>query len=382
MVKSQIDALGIIFPNSYDNQLPALCSERLMASVPFASRYRMIDFILSSMVNCGIENISVIVRKNYRSLMRHLGSARSWDLSRKNGGLNIVPPFAEKTVKVYNGRVEALASIIDFLKIQKEKYVFISDANIVTNFNYNAMLDAHKASGADVTIAYREEEIPEAFMNLQATVSTDLYYTLRFDESGRVEHIHTNPKSQGIQNLSMNVYLIERELLIEKIQHAYAHGYMYFERDILAPQLDNLKVHGFKYEGYTARISDIMSYYKENMRLLDDENLDALFSPAPVYTRVRDDNPTRYIGNPQVKNCMVADGCVIEGSVENCILFRGVKIGKGAVVKNSIIMQDTTIMDNAVIDYVITDKEVTISEGKELRGNESFPIFVPAYQSI
>lgn len=382
MVKSQIDALGIIFPNSYDNQLPALCSERLMASVPFASRYRMIDFILSSMVNCGIENISVIVRKNYRSLMRHLGSARSWDLSRKNGGLNLVPPFAEKTVKVYNGRVEALASIIDFLKVQKEKYVFISDANIVTNFNYYAMLEAHKASGADVTIAYREEEIPEAFMNLQATVSTDLYYTLRFDENGRVEHIHTNPKSQGIQNLSMNVYLIERELLIEKIQHAYAHGYMYFERDILAPQLDNLRVHGFKYEGYTARITDIVSYYKENMRLLDDENLDALFSPAPVYTRVRDDNPTRYIGSPQVKNCMVADGCVIEGSVENCILFRGVKVGKGAVVKNSIIMQDTTIMDNAVIDYVITDKEVTVSEGKELRGNESFPIFVPAYQSI
>ncbi len=382
MVKSQIDALGIIFPNSYDNQVPALCNERLMASIPFASRYRMIDFILSGMVNCGIENISVLVRKNYHSLMRHLGSARSWDLSRKNGGLNIVPPFAEKTVKVYNGRVEALASIIEFLKVQKEKYVFISDANIVSNFNYEAMLDAHKASGADVTIAYREEEIPEAFMNLQATVSTDLYYTLRFDESGRVEHIHTNPKSQGIQNFSMNLYLIERELLIEKILHAYAHGYMYFERDILAPQLDTLKVHGFKYEGYTARITDIVSYYKENMRLLDDENLDALFSPAPVYTRVRDDNPTRYIGNPQVKNCMVADGCVIEGTVENCILFRGVKIGKGAVVKNSIIMQDTTIMDDAMIDYVITDKEVTISEGKELRGNESFPIFVPAYQSI
>ena len=382
MVKSQIDALGIIFPNSYDNQLPALCSERLMASVPFASRYRMIDFILSSMVNCGIENISVIVRKNYRSLMRHLGSARSWDLARKNGGLNLVPPFAEKTVKVYNGRVEALASIIDFLKVQKEKYVFISDSNIVTNFNYNAMLDAHKASGADVTIAYREEEIPEAFMNLQATVSTDLYYTLRLTENGRVEHIHTNPKSQGIQNLTMNLYLIERELLIEKIQHAYAHGYMYFERDILAPQLETLNVYGYKYEGYTARISDIMSYYKENMRLLDDKNLDALFSPSPIYTRVRDDNPTRYIGSPQVKNCMVADGCVIEGTVENCILFRGVRIGKGAVVKNSIIMQDTTIMEDTVIDYVITDKEVTVSEGKELIGNENFPIFVPAYQNI
>ncbi len=382
MVKSKIDALGIIFPNSYDNQIPSLCNERLMASIPFASRYRMIDFLLSSMVNCGIENISVIVRKNYRSLMRHLGAGREWDLARKNGGLNIVPPFAEKTVKVYNGRVEALASIIDFLKTQKEKYVFISDANIVSNFNYKAMLEAHKVSGADVTIAYKREEIPYGFMNLQPNMTTDLYYTLRLDENSRVEHIHTNPKDTGVQNFSMNIYLIERELLIKEVQRAYAHGYVYFERDILAPKLDTLKVHGFQYEGYTARISDIMSYYTENMKLLDDENLDALFGPSPIYTRVRDDNPTRYMAKAKVKNTMVADGCVIEGEVENCILFRGVKIGKGTVVKNSIIMQDTTIMGNAEINYVITDKEVTISAGKELRGNDSFPIFVPAYKTI
>ncbi len=382
MVKSNSDALGIIFPNSYDNQVPSLCNERLMASIPFASRYKMIDFVLSSMVNCGIENISVLVKKNYRSLMRHLGTGRPWDLSRKNGGLNLVPPFAEKTVKVYNGRVEALASIIDFLKQQKEKYVFISDSNIVSNFNYNAMLDMHKESGADVTIAYKREEIPYGFMNLQTNASTDLYYTLRLQEDGRVEHIHTNPKSSGIQNFSMNIYLIERELLIEKIEHAYAHGYVYFERDILAPQLECLKVYGFPYEGYTARISDIMSYFNENMKLLDDQNLDELFAPAPIYTTVRDDNPTRYLGKSRVKNTMVADGCVIEGVVENCILFRGVKIGKGAIVRNSIIMQDCTIMGNAEVDYVITDKEVTITSGKELRGNESFPIFVPAYKKI
>ena len=382
MVKSNTDALGIIFPNSYDNQIPSLCNERLMASIPFASRYRMIDFVLSGMVNCGIENITIIVRKNDRSLMKHLGAGRDWDLARKNGGLNIVPPFAEKTVKVYNGRVEALASIIEFLKSQKEKYVFISDSNIVCNFNYKAMLEAHIASGADVTIAYKSEEIPYGFMNLQPNMRTDLYYTLQLDEDNRVKHIHTNPEDSGVQNFSMNTYLIDRARLISQIQNAYAHGYIYFERDILAPQLENLNVHAFQYEGYTARICDIMSYYNENMKLLDDKNLDALFEPAPIYTRVRDDNPTRYIGKAKVKNAMVADGCVIEGEVENCILFRGVKIGKGAVVKNSIIMQDTTIMGNAELNYVITDKEVTVTSGKELRGNESFPIFVPAYKTI
>lgn len=381
MVNSSTNVLGIIFPNSYDDQISALCNERLMASIPFASRYRMIDFLLSSMVNCGIDNISIIVRKNYRSLMKHLGAGREWDLTRKNGGLNIVPPFAEKTVKVYNGRVEALASIVDFLKVQKEKYVVIADSNIVANFNFNAMLDAHIASGADVSIAYRVEEIPYSFMELQPNMSKDVYYTLQLDND-RIVDIHTNSKDDGNQNLSMNIYLIERELLIKQIQDAYARGYVYFERDVLAPQLNTLKVYGYKYDGYTARITDLASYFTENMRLLDDENLDALFEPAPIYTKIRDDNPTRYIGDSKVKNTMVADGCVIEGEVENCILFRGVKVGKGAVVKNSILMQDTTIRNNANIDYVITDKEVIVSEGRSLKGNCNFPVLVPAYKII
>lgn len=381
MVNTNTEALGIIFPNSYDNQVPELVIERLMASIPFASRYRMIDFLLSSMVNSGIDNISVIVRKNYRSLMRHLGSGRAWDLSRKNGGLNIVPPFAERTIKVYNGRVEALASIVEFLRSQKEKYVFISDANIAANFDFKDMLKSHIESGADVTIAYKHEEIPYGFMNLQPTVTTDLYYTLSMD-GNRVKEIHINPKEYGPQNFSMNIYLIERELLIEQINNAYIQGDSYFERDILAPQLDSLKVCAYEFTGYSARISDLKNYFDENMKLLENENLDALFGPSPVYTRVRDDNPTRYIGSSKVKNAMVADGCVIEGEVENCILFRGVKIGKGATVKNCILMQDTVVGDNADVEYVITDKEVTISANKSLKGAESFPVFIAPYKTV
>lgn len=380
MLKLQQEALGIVFANSYDNEVPSLVSERLMASIPFASRYRLIDFVLSGMVNDGIDNVTVIVKKNYRSLMRHLGAGRAWDLSRKNTGLNIVPPFAEKTVKVYNGRVEALASIMEFLKQQNEKYVFITDSNIASDFDYKAMIEAHKETGADVTIAYRKEPIPYGFMNLQSTMTTDLYYTLTTDHD-RITEIQTNPKEYGPQNLSMNIYLIDRELLIQEIAKAYASGYSFFERDILSPQLKTLKVYGYEHKGYVARITDMLSYFTENMKLLNDENLNALFS-KPVYTRVRDDNPTRYIGKPTVKNAMVADGCVIEGNVENCIIFRGVRIGKGTTVKNSIIMQDTVIEGNCEIDYVITDKEVTITSGKELKGNNSFPVFVPAYKKM
>ena len=374
MVNSNANALGIIFPNSYDNLVPELVTERLMASIPFASRYRMVDFILSSMVNCGIGNVSIIVRKNYHSLMDHLGSGREWDLTRKNGGLNIVPPFAEKGVAVYNGRVEALASIIAFLKSQKEKYVVMSDANIAVNFDFKALIDAHIESGADVTVAYKEEPIPAGMMD-SPTVSKDLYYTLGI-EDGRVKKIYINSKEPSVQNLSMNIYVIDREFLIDQISTAFVRGYVYFERDILAPQISELNVQAFKFDGYVARISDMKSYFDENMKLLDDENLDSLFAGNSIYTKIRDDNPTRYINGASAKNIMAADGCVIEGEVEDSILFRGVKIAKGAKVKNCVLMQGTVIEAGADIEYVITDKNVTITADKELKGTDSFPVYV------
>lgn len=380
MVNSNANALGIIFPNSYDSLVPELVAERLMASIPFAGRYRMVDFVLSSMVNAGIDNISVIVRKNYHSLMDHLGSGREWDLTRKNGGLNIVPPFAEKTVKVYNGRVEALASILDFLKDQKEKYVIMSEANLAANFDFKAMLNAHIESGADVTLAYAQEEIPEGLIK-PFDVNKDLYYTLDI-EDGRVREIQINPEEPGIQNLSLNIYIIERELLLSQISAAFVRGYVYFERDILAPQLDKLNVRGYKFGGYIARISSIKSYFDENMKLLDEENLDALFGGNHIYTKIRDDNPTRYIKGAKAKNIMAADGCIIEGEVENSVLFRGVRVGKGAKVKNCVLMQDTVIEPGVNVEYIISDKNVTITADKEIKGTDSFPVYVAKYQVV
>lgn len=380
MVKSNTDALGIIFPNSYDSLVPELVTERLMASIPFAGRYRMVDFLLSSMVNCGIGNISIVVRSNYHSLMDHLGSGREWDLARKNGGLSIFPPYSEKTVKVYNGRVEALASILDFLKDQKEKYVFMSDANIAVNFDFGAMLNAHIASGADVTIAYKEMEIPEGMKQIN-TINADLYYTFHIEE-GRVTDIRIRPQDEGMQNFSMNIYLIERERLISLINDAFVRGHVYFERDVLSSRLDELNVQAYKYDGYLAYISGMKSYFDENMKLLEDANLDALFSESPIYTKIRDDNPTRYIAGAKASNTMTADGCIIEGEVENSILFRGVKVCKGAKVKNCILMQDTVVGADADVEYVITDKNVTISADKSIKGTDTFPVYVAKYQTV
>ena len=380
MVNSKAEALGIIFPNSYDSLVPELVSERLMASIPFGSRYRMCDFLISSMVHCGIDNISIIVRKNYHSLMDHLGNGREWDLSRKKGGLNIVPPFAQKQVKMFAGRIEALESIKGYLKKQTEKYVIMSDANIAVNFDFNDLLNAHIKSGADVTMVYRKQEIPKALIR-QSTEAMDLYYALGMN-GDRVSKIYINPSEDGEMNFSLNIYVIERENLIRLIDEAYVHGYTYFGRDILEKQIDQLDIRGYCYDGYVAHIHDMKSYFEENMKLLEEENLDALFSGNQIYTKIRDDNPTRYINGSTAKNVMVADGCVIEGEVENSILFRGVKIGKGAKVKNCVLMQDTIVEDGASVEYVITDKDVTISSGKLLTGNDSFQVYVSKGQTV
>ena len=374
MVSSNASALGVIFANTYDNLVPELVAERTMASIPFGGRYRMIDFVLSNMANSGIDNISVIVRKNYHSLMDHLGAGREWDLTRKRGGLNIVPPFAERSVKMYSGRVDAMASILSWINAQKEKYVILSDACIAMNFDFNKLIEEHVKSGADVTMVYNRAEIPEGARNDNYTVQI---------KDGRVTELLSNDYRPGVQNLAMNIYIIERESLIQLVRDASVRGMVYFERDILARNLNLLNVHAYEYTGYAARISDMKSYFDENMRLLEGDNVEALFDPAnPIYTKIRDDNPSRYLTGSKVKNSLLADGCVIEGVVENSVLFRGCQVKKGAVVKNCVLMQDTVVEAISTVEYVVTDKNVHITADKKLSGTESFPVFVAKNHTV
>ena len=366
-------AMGLIFPNSFDAHVARMVKLRAMASLPFASRYRLVDFVLSSMSNCGIDNVYILPNRNYLSLMDHLGTGREWDLARKNGGVHIFPPFAESGNQLAPGRVGGLHNIIRLLKDSSEKYVFMADTNMAVNFDFNAMLDEHIASGADVTMAYHEHALPESALS-NTDVDKDLYYAFEI-EDGRITDISINP-TEGKQNLSMNYFVMERELLIKLVSEAFARGLPHFTRDVLWAQRKELNLHAYKYDGYVSRIWSITSYFEENMKLLDDENLDALFAGNQIYTKVRDDNPTRYIAGAKVSNAMVADGCVIEGEVENCILFRGVKIAKGAKVTNCILMQDTVIEEGAKLDYIIADKEVTVTAGKDLKGTDSYPVYI------
>ena len=256
----------------------------------------------------------------------------------------------------------------------------IADTNVVVNFDFKALIKAHIEKGADVTIAYNEQEFPESLMKSQSN-DKGFYYTFNI-EDGRVTRIFVNPREEGVQNFSMNISVLRRELLIDLINTAFVHGQEYFERDVLLPRLNKLNVQAYKYDGYVARISDIKSYFDENMRLLDDYNLDALFSGHVVYTKIRDDTPTRYVEGAKVQNVMAADGCLIEGDVENSVLFRGVKVAKGAKVKNSILMQGTVIEAGASVEYLVADKNVTIRAGKEMKGTDTFPVYIAKFRTV
>lgn len=375
------EALAVIFANSYDSLIPEMVSERLMASIPFAGRYRVCDFILSSMVHSGIDNISLIVKKNYHSLMDHLGSGQEFDLARKNGGLNIVPPYAQKQMKVYEGRVEALENLKGYLNKCSQKYVILADSDYVFNFDFRDLIENHKKSGADVTLLYRKQEIPKVFLKPN-TNNEELYYTLDID-GDRVKKVYINSKDSGKVDFCMNIYIMEREKLVKLTDDAYVHGYTYFTRDVIAANVDMLHVNAFEFTGYASQITDMNSYYEENMKLLDEENRNALFKAGnSIYTKIRDDNPTRYINGSKAKNVMVADGCVIEGQIENSILSRGVKVGKGARVKNCILLQDTVVEEGANLEYVITDKNVHISKNRSLTGNEAYQVYVAKGQTV
>ncbi|MCQ2508848.1 MAG: glucose-1-phosphate adenylyltransferase subunit GlgD [Lachnospiraceae bacterium] len=381
MVNVKTDALGIIFPNVYDSLVPELTNERVMASIPFASRYRMIDFVLSSMVNSDIEDVKVVVRENYFSLLDHLGSGREWDLAKSSGGLKLYPPYSEKGLGVYKGRVDAIYALTHTLERKKKKYVVMADTNIATCYDFKDMIRQHIANKADITVAYIEQELPESAKKAQNIDKAAIWYTYDIEDNF-VKKINICEQSDGVKNMAMNVFICEREWLIKTAKEAYMQGKEFFERDVLIPILDQLKIYAYKHENYAVRITDMKSFFDGSMGLLEGDNLDALFAGQTVFTKTNDDNPTRYVKGSKVKNCMIADGCVIEGEVENCIIHRQCHIKKGAKVKNSIIFSHGTIEEGACLDYVIADKFVTVTAGKEVAGNEAFQVYVPKNTEI
>ena len=359
--------LGILFANVHDEKVHELTEVRTLASAPFGGRYRLIDFPLSNMVNSGINKVGVITNNNYQSLLDHLGSGKAWDLSRKREGLYILPPFGTENSRYVN-RVEALSAISNFIVNSREEYVLISDCDIVCNIDYGDVLASHIRNKADITVVYKSGKIP-------ARGSDTL--TLSTSPEGRVVELLVNPSVEGEYNYGMSMYLMRRDLLMRLVQESVSRNAYDLGRDILQRNLSSLRIFGYEFTGYSANICSINSFYEANMALMLPKVHEQLFNPMrPIYTKVRDDMPTRYGLGSKVKNSLIADGSLIEGEVENCIIFRGVKVGKGAKLQNCIIMQDSVIGENSNLSYVVTDKDVQIQNERTLMGFQSYPVFI------
>ena len=365
-------AVGIVLSNIHDKDVPELTGIRSIGSVPFGGRYRLVDFALSNLVNSGITTVGIVTKSNYQSLMDHVGSGKEWDLVRKNGGLFILPPFSNNQDNLYETRVQALYGVIHFLERSHEDVVVLTDTNMVCNIDLAAVMANHAAKKADVSCVYKEMVLTGDEGNKISAIKTDT--------KGKVVDIATAKPLKDVKVKSViNIWVINRVLLISLLRDALSrNSNADFDLDLIGKNLDSLNVVGYEFEGYFAWITSLAKYYHHNMELLNKEVRDNLFNQKhkAIFTKIKDSAPTSYRNGAKVKNSFIADGCVIDGVVENSIIFRGVSVGRGCVVKNCILMQDSIIMDNANINCVIADKNVVIKSGRTLSGCESMPFYI------
>lgn len=362
------NVMSILFASGNESKLNELTLHRTTASLPFGGRYRLIDFTLSNLANSGITQIGIVTRSNYQSLMDHIRQGRDWDLNRKNSGISVFPPFVYNSSRdVYKGKIEAIYSIMSFLTRAKEDYVVISNCNVAMNIDITEVINKHIESKAKVTI-----------LSHTGYTTTSRRIVIETDEKDMITDIFETEFAGNEEKLiSLNAYVIEKNLLIEIVQKAYARGLVDFEKDVLFKLVDEKSVYAFRVESYAAIIDDVKTYYAESMNLLNFETRDALFeNERKIYTKVKDSVPTIYQENAKVKNSLLADGCVINGTVENSILFRNVRIEEGAVVKNSIVMENGVVGKNSSLQYAITDKDVTITENRNISGFITYPIVI------
>ena len=360
--------LGLIFPNMHDGHPAGLTEHRCIGSLPFGARYRMIDFALSSMINAGVPDIGVVARNNYQSLMSHLGSGKDWDLARKHGGLSILPPYGHSGFGLYSGRVQAIESVRGYISSIDPDTVVLADCNVVASVDLAAALELHAAKNADITVVCTDasgRELPPESINLTA------------DAEGRVSELLTAPVGEAAKTVGMNIYIVRKDVLLDAVHELAARNMNNFDSDFLQSSLGRLRVYAFRHTGYAGFLSSRLAYFNCNMDLLLPEPRRELFAPArPVLTRVRDEAPVIYGLGSSIRNSFIADGCYIDGEVENSIIFRGVHIAKGCKIRNCILMRGTVVGENSSLEYAIFDKNVTVAPGRQMIGCETCPIYV------
>lgn len=364
------DLHAIIFAYRSNPMLRELTIHRNTCSVPFGGRYRIIDFALSNMVNAGINDVGLIVQSSYQSLLDHVGSGKDWDLSRKRGGLRILPPFSfADTHGVegnYRGRMDALAGVGDYLENIRQDYVILADGALVADLPVAEIFQQHLDTGADITAVC--SRMPKG-------VPTDCTY-LAVDSSGRVTDVSIRPNTPAGHE-SLDVYILSKKLLFSLVDYCSSHHISSFGQGVLLTMKEHLTIIPYLFDGFAFQPSSIPAYFRASMDLLDPKVRASLFDPSrPIKTKDRSDPSTYYAPGSSSTNSLVADGCIIEGEVKDSVLFRGVRVEKGARVSNSILMQGTVVKADALVSHTISDKNVVIGSGRMLIGSDTYPLAI------
>lgn len=361
--------MGIIFANIYASSLGELTNKRTMASLPYGGRYRQIDFSLSNMTNSGIRHIGIVTKHNYQSLMNHIGSGQEWDLNLEEGGLQYLTPFAQGHSGSYRGKLEALSSAVDFFTYSSEEYVILSDSAVLCAADLRAIMDSHIASGADITITAKAGI---------ANGKKQLDMALKMDGNNQVTDIAVDYCAPEGYLASLGIFVMRRDYLVREVTEAVAHARYHFERDLVMYNFSKCgaKINVYEFQGVALFNESTQEFFQNSLMLLEPEVRHGLFhvENCTIYTTVRNEVPSYYGVDSEIDNCIVADGCNLEGEAEHSVLFRGVTLGKNAKVRNCVIMQDCEIGEGAELECVILDKNVTVSPGKKLFGTMEHPL--------
>ena len=368
-----MSVMGIIFAN--DVAIDALTQKRTMASLPFGGRYRQVDFHLSNLAAAGIQHVGIVSRSNYQSLMHHVGSGEEWGLELGEGGLEFLTPYALGNVDNYRGKLENLNAVLEFLKFAEDEYVVLTDSSILTNLDVADIVRSHAASGKDITIVAKP-----GVANGKKVL--DLAIKM---ENGEINDIVVSyPAAEGYL-ASMDLFVVGRQWLLEKVQDLVAHDKYHMDRDLVLGQWNKgaLSINVYEYNGVALYNESTEEYFANSMALLNKETREGIFNAHhPIFTKVRDRVPTYYGDDCQIENSLLADGCIIDGEVENSVLFRNVMVEKGAEVEHCVIMNDAVIGEGCELKYVILDKNVTVTPGTKLVGTAKCPIIIKRGETV
>ena len=370
-----MNVMGIIFTN--DATMGELTNKRTMAAIPFGGRYRQVDWALSNLAGAGVRHVGIISRHSYQSLMNHIGDGEEWGLELEEGGLEFLTPYAQSTVGTYRGKLESLANAMDFLEYgDEDELVVMIDSAVLSNVNLIDVLNKHVASGKDVTV------VTKAGI---ANGEKKLDLALKLDENGEIADMVVDYAAPADYVASMDIFVMNKKWLADSVTQMVARDKFHMDRDLVLGgwQRGVVSVNVYPFDGVAMFNESVEEYFANSLSLVNKEIRNDIFhGNHPIYTKVRDRVPTYYGEGCEIENCLIADGCMLEGEVEDSVLFREVTIEKDAEVENCIIMNDSVVGEGAELKYVILDKNVTVTAGAKLVGTKKNPIVVKRGETV